>query len=180
MALKFPSKTQTVLMVGMLGTALAFFLWAGNLDKAWKELQTLGRETEVLEKNLDYETDVYKSRSIYHNKEGMRIAKAMYRDYPIWGAGTRQYRKLSGNYVPAGRPEKEFILVRTYAMSHFFQKMAEEGAGVFFYFIFIAVYIVETFWKLFRTQSRFKFIMGLSFFMPVRSSTILWTTTPLR
>lgn len=167
LAIKFPSKIQTGVILGMAAAALAFFLWAGNLDKAWKELQTLNREKEVLEKNLEYETDVYKSRSIYHNKEGIRIAKAIAQDYPLWGIGARQYVQHSAAYVPENRSKEEFLFARAYALNHYFQKIAEEGMGAWLYFIFLGTYILEMLWKLFRTQSRFKFIVGLSLFMPV-------------
>ena len=52
-------------------------------------------------------------------------------------------------------------------MCHYLQVLAEEGSGAFLYYLFLLAYLAEMAKGLWGTQSRFKFIMGLSLFAPV-------------
>lgn len=164
LAFKFPSKTQWALFLGVLTAFILFFLWAGNLKGAWKEVRTLEAESRAADTDLNKAE--YASRSIFMNQEGARRALKMHEDYPIWGVGTRGYALLSQEYASEGL-YKKLKNPDTAAWSHYLQVLAEEGFGAYLYFLFLAAYILEWGRGMLRTKSHFKFISSLSFAAPV-------------
>ncbi len=149
--LKFPSRIQFAFSGLAFLLVVGFFLWAGNVNKTWKELQTLQGETS--------ESTV---TSFWVNREGIERSIAIYRTFPVWGVGTRGYESVSDLYATVGVSDVPMASFK--AFCHYLQTLAEEGAGAFLYFLFLAVYVLEAGWKLFRTKSRFQFMAGLSLY----------------
>lgn len=165
-SLKFPSKTQWFFLFFILATGGLFFSWAGNLNKAWKEIQTLKVEKEAMNSDLNQEKQ--KSRSIYMTQEGIKRSLRIYKKYPVWGVGTNGYKQVAGRYSSGGEYDSLTIPKFT-AMCHYLQLLAEEGMGAFLYYIFLILYFIELSWGLIRTQSQFKFVAAISFAAPALS-----------
>ena len=153
--LKFPSRPQLIFTLSVLMIGGAFFFWGGNLEKAWKEVQTLQKEA-----------DPKTRRSFATNVEGWNRALRIYKAYPVFGAGTGGYGAVAKRFAAPGL-EKSDPLADFQTMCHYIQVLAEEGAGAFFYYSFILVYLWQMTKGLFTTRSRFKFLTGLSLFAPV-------------
>lgn len=164
LAMKFPSKTQWGFLIAFLTVGFVFFSWAGNLEKAWKEVRTLKDEQAVVNRNITLE--VYKSRSMYVNQEAARRALRIQKDFPVWGIGTGGYYKIARNYSSGGDYDALDLASAT-AMCHYLQTLAEEGIGAFIYYAFLLCYFGELLWGLFLTKSQFKFIAALSLSAPV-------------
>ena len=162
---KFFSGRQLVFTVSVFVLIAGFAVWAGDFDKVRKRLATL-QTIEVQAFKNNQETDPYQSRSVYTNIEGAKRALRIYHDHPVWGVGTGGYAAVSEKYATPGL-EKANTLSKFAAMCFYLQLLAEEGMGAYLYFLFLAVYLVEMGWGLFKTKSRFKFIAALSLFCPV-------------
>lgn len=154
---KFPSRIQLCIVIGLLGMTLAFGFWSGKLQNAWNELQTIQKEVH---QKMDA------GSTAAHVREGAKRAFGIYRDYPIWGVGEGGYKKVATRYATLGT-ERLFKIINFQSMCHYLHVMAEEGVGAFIYFLFLSVYLFEVSRGLVKTKSRFQFIMALSLFMPV-------------
>lgn len=152
--LKYPSRMQLTVSLAALLLIVGFLLWAGDIQATWKELQTV--ETEFNPSG---------STSLSTNREGAKRALAIYRAHPLWGVGTSGYSRVSEQFATPGTEED--AMVKFKAMSHYWQVLAEEGAGAFLYFLFVGGYLFEAVRGLRRTQSRFQFTAGLSLFCAV-------------
>jgi len=152
---KFLSRGHVFMMVLFVGVMGGFLSWAGNLGQAWKEIQTLDRE-------FDSGQDV----SMTVNIEGAKRAIAIYKDHPVWGIGTSGYRTVAKAYVTDGYHDK-YPLPDYEAMCHYLHLLAEEGLGAVLYFLFLIAYFLEMMTGLFKTKSRFQFLMALSLFSAV-------------
>jgi len=149
--IKFPSRIQLVFAGLAFILVVGFFLWAGNVNKTWKELQTLRGET-----------DESKVTSFWVNREGAERSLAIFRTFPVWGVGTRGYESVSDLYATVSTNDAPMASFK--AFCHYLQTLAEEGAGAFLYFLFLIAYVLETGWRLFKTKSRFQFMAGLSLY----------------
>lgn len=152
--LKFPSRRQLAFSGAAFLLITGFLLWSADLTKTWTELQT-----------LQSELDTSKETSFSTNREGARRALAIYRAYPIWGVGTNGYTSVSEKFAAPG--SERWLMAKFKAMCHYLQLLAEEGIGAYFYFLFLAAYVLEALGGLGRAKSRFQFLAGLSLFLPV-------------
>ena len=89
-------------------------LWAGNFQKAWKEIRTLEKEN-----------DKDRVTSLNLNLEGNQRAWRMHLDYPVWGVGTGGYSLFALRYASPGHKER-YTLADSESMNHYLQVMAEE------------------------------------------------------
>ncbi|MCB9800106.1 MAG: O-antigen ligase family protein [Candidatus Omnitrophica bacterium] len=142
----------SVTLVVLLSSGFVF--WSGNFKKAWKEVLTVSQEKGKEESSSGA------------NVSGAKIALALHHDHPFFGVGTRGYpyyaaftAKRDGIFIHKNIPTEKF-----YAMSHYLQIWAEQGAGAYFYFLFLLAYCMTMIRGLVKTKSRFKFITALSFF----------------
>ena len=149
---KYPSRLQLSFAAVAFTLIVIFFLWAGNVQATWKELQTLKRET----------TSAGTSSSNV-NREGAKRALTIYRALPLWGAGTGGYAGVS----PLFSTVKNSTMSNFKTFCHYLQVLCEEGVGAYLYFLFILAYFFEWITALLRTNSRFQFMAGLSLGMPV-------------
>jgi len=153
---KFPSR-KSVFFVIILFIGTVFFLaWRGNLQKAWFEVLTLQQEFES--------TSSGKATSYSSNIEGGRRALRIYQDHPVWGSGTGGYGRYAKNYgsssdTPLGKKSR-FSLADHQSMNHYLQKLAEEGLGALFYYLFLLFYFIEAVLRCLRTKSRFQFLFN--------------------
>lgn len=154
MGIRFFSRQQLLFSLLALGIVLAFVFWAGNAGKALKELQTVNSEWN----------DAEGIRSFSVNREGARRSLEIYKTHPLWGAGTGGYEKVSWQFASSGTEDSA---VNQVAYSHYFQLLAEEGAGAFLYYLFILSYFFEGLRGLWKTRSRFQFMSALSLFAAV-------------
>jgi len=150
MVMKLPSRTRFKFLGWVFVGLLGFLFWAGNLQRAWRETQTV--QTEF---------DAGKSTSLATNRDAAKRAVAIYRDYALWGVGTDGFSRVAEKYGTADGANV-FSLARFQAMCHYLQTLAEEGVGAYIYFLFLGVYFFEMLRGLARTKSRFKFIAGLT------------------
>ena len=153
---KYPKKrfAKGVALIFLIG--IPFLFWAGNLKKAWHEIQTLDKEMEGV-------------GSIEVTEEGIKRGLGMFKDYPIWGAGSENYANLSLKYSTPGINSTSYYLAQFQTTCHYVHLMAEEGVGGIIYAFFIIIYLCQMIRLLVLTKSRFKFLMGLSFFCAVVS-----------
>lgn len=154
--LKFPSRIHAILVAVLFFSLTGFLLWAGNLQGAWKEVQTLEREKEFQKGEGSFAANV----------EGAKRALRIHRSHPLGGIGTGGYESVSLLSATPGTEEK-MKLVQFRAMNHYLHKLAEEGMGAFLYFAFLVSYLIEAAKGFFRTRSRFQFITALSLFAAV-------------
>lgn len=152
-ALKNRAKNQFLFILVTLGILGLVLTWAGNLKSVWKELATLQTEVKSPE-----------DTSSASNIEGAKRALKIYKEHIVWGVGVNGYADQSKRFASNAEAYNEFILVRFKAMCHYLHVLAEEGAGTFFYFIFLIFYGWECgkgFWK---TTSRFQAVAALALF----------------
>ncbi len=152
---KYPSRIQMIVAGIALAVVLAFLLWAGNIQKTVKEIQTLERETDISQQGTTGSG----------NREGIQRALAIYQNFTLWGVGTRGYESVSELF--ASGPGHQYAMIQFKAYNHYLQTLAEEGTGAFLYFLFLLSFLLESGWRLFRSKSRFQFMAGLSLLMPV-------------
>ncbi len=157
--LKYPSLLTGVILAGVLAAGGAFFLWTGNLDKLQKEMQTLQIEQEAAE--INPEEAYHKGASIYSNIAGKQNALKLYEKNPVWGVGYAGYME-GVKSLEHEKGYERYQFAKAFALSHYFQILAEEGKGAVLYFIFLAVYFVEVIWRLLKTNSRFQFFAAVS------------------
>jgi hypothetical protein len=138
----------------VLAVMVSFLFWAGNLSDAWKELNTLPAEMSS------------QKGSIEANIEGAKRAKAIFKDFPIWGVGTGGYEKVSMRYATPGTADTT-PLAKFQSLNHFLHLLAEEGLGGLLYGLFLILYFFGFLRKLLGVKSRYQFVMGLSFLAPV-------------
>ncbi len=143
---KFPKTKIMGSAILIFFLIFGFFKWAGNMNDAVKELVTLDKETTL------------KTGSLAHNQEGAARAMRMVWAYPVWGVGTDGYRAYARQYASPGG--KMLGLADYSAICHYFQILANEGIGAYFYFIFLGAYFFEVLAALWATKSRFKFMAG--------------------
>lgn len=151
--IRFQSRNELIFVMGIVLICGFFTLWAGRLDKAWWELQTLSRETDTSSRT-----------SFDTNREGAHRALAIYKDYSLWGVGTGGYKEISSQYAREKPPEGHFDFAQYQSMCHYLHLLAEEGVGAYLYFLFLLAYLLETIYRLTRVRSRFQFIAALSLF----------------
>jgi hypothetical protein len=165
--IKFPSRFTGGLVGGALLALFGFLVWSGSLKGTFEELQTLGQEQKIMKGESGHEgPGEGDDHSSLYVKEGIRRTLAIYRHYPVLGAGTRGYREISKHYAD---PELGSTgeLVNFHSLSHYTQLLAEEGSAAVIYFLFLLVYAFEVLRGLLRTQSRFKFVMAASLGAPL-------------
>ncbi|MDA9101256.1 O-antigen ligase family protein, partial [Omnitrophica bacterium] len=131
--LKFPSRKQVVLAGVLFLAGLGFVSFIGNLTEAWKEVLTVEQEIKA---------DSQKTTSLSTNREGARRAVAMFQDYPLWGVGMHGYRALSKDYRKPSQIFQEFNFADGQSMNHYLHLLAEEGAGAFIYYLFLAAFFI--------------------------------------
>lgn len=153
--IKIRSVAVTSIVVVFLLGAIGFLSWSTNLGAVWKELQTLEREV-----------DAESAGSFDTNKEGIHRALGMYADHKLWGVGTRGYKKLAEQYATEGSWDKLWF-ARVQSMCHYVHTLAEEGAGAYFYFLFILCFLLSGATILLKTGSQYKFILCLAMISPV-------------
>lgn len=160
--IKFPSRPQLISLGLSFLVVLGILGWAGRLPAVWRELQTV--KTELRTKLDPSKPPV----TVLINKEAAQRALAMHRDYTFWGVGTWGYAALSDFYASPGT-EGEWGQggAKFDARCHYLEVLAEEGVGSYLYFLFLAAYLLQTAWGLFRSGSRFQFMAGLSLFTGV-------------
>lgn len=151
--LKYGLKGHGKWIFGAIAGIIFFVVWAGNFKAAWKEVQTVQTEVGTQAKG-----------SWATNVEGSRRALRIFKhEWPL-GAGSDGYKAFAKRYGTPG--EERHMVADVFAMSHYKQLMAEEGAGSFLYFLFLAAYFSEAGFALWKIRSRFKFIMGISLMSP--------------
>jgi hypothetical protein len=155
MLIKFPSRHQLIFVAAVFLLILGFLVGSGQLEKTWKEVQTVKEEMEVTTKSAP-------SSAI---REGAQRALAIYRTFPLLGVGTAGYSSLSPYFATPGR--EVWPLIQFEASCHYLQVLAEEGVGAYFYFLFLLAYFIEAGRGLIVTRGRFQFIAGLSLVIPV-------------
>lgn len=147
---KFPGSGHKIFIALIFGVLLGFLGWVGNFKAQWKEISTLQTESKL------------ERGSLATNREAAGRALLIYRAHPLSGTGTDGYARFSKQYAsPKG---KIFKVADRYAICHYLQILAEEGAGAYLYFLFLLFYFLEMIRGLWSTQSRFKFLMAFSFF----------------
>jgi len=144
---------RLLMMTGVLCFCLlGVGVWGGNWRSALKEVLTLTKETGA------------ESASSFANKRGAEIAALMYKKNVLWGVGTGRYVKLSTNYDSQWKVGGKLQAFHFTPYSHYLKTLCEEGVGAFFYFAFLLSWAGSVIWGLVRTQSQYKFFMGLAFF----------------
>ena len=162
--IKYRSVLLLVFVLFFSAAGIGFLFWAGNLQDAWKEVQTLESEMQSLKGNpLQVE---YGNNSIFSNREGARRALKIYKDYKVWGAGTHGYSEIARKYATS-EAWKRYKIADFQAMNHYLHLLAEEGSGAYLYFLTLAAYLQQILTGLFKTRSRFIFVTVLSLFGPV-------------
>jgi predicted membrane protein len=161
--IKFPPLKYGKAMLLVLALFIGFMAWLGEWGNIQKELKTLEKEQQGIKSDMTYATDTY--RTIYHHREGVARASKMSAEYPVWGVGTNGYSSLSEFYATPVKGQQ--FEAKYFAMCHYLQLLAEEGkAGLFFYGLFLVSFLLNLFYRLLKTQSRFKFLTALSLLAP--------------
>ncbi len=155
LCVKYPGNKKLIIMAAFVLSLFGIATWAGNLSRAAKEVATL--TTEKGEKDS----------SSYTNKRGAELALAIYHKYPLAGAGYRGYTQFAREFDEDWEKGMPLAAYHMTPFSHYFNTLSEEGAGAFLYFLALLAWLVETVWRLFRTKSYYKFVMGLGFFCGV-------------
>lgn len=146
---------RRLVYTGALFIILAGFLvWASDMPGTLKELQT-----------VEAEVGPEAHGSFQSNIEAGKRALRIFRDHSFWGVGRLGYSSLSLHYASPGLEEE--LIPRTRAMSHYFQVLADEGLGAFFYFAFLVLFWLLMVRRLYGVKSNFQFVVGLSLFSAV-------------
>jgi hypothetical protein len=154
---KYPSRAVLFFGGGLLAAIVAFLVWSGIFERAWREVETARGELGPV-----------KGASVAVNVEGAKRALAIYGDHKVWGVGTGGYSSVSEFYAtPESQTNRWFAPAKFDALCHYLQVLAEEGIGAYFYFLFLLAYFIQAAWELIRTKSRFQFAAGLSLFAGV-------------
>lgn len=138
--------------IGLIfGIVISLFFtaaWIGNGSKAFKETLTAFQEDG-------------EGGSSVTNKRGKEIALKIYQAYPVWGVGLRGYsvfaQKVDTNWKETDPAEA----YHRSPLNHYLLMLSESGAGAFFWFSFIVVWLLQTGYRIIVTKSRLKFALGL-------------------
>jgi hypothetical protein len=153
--LKYPTNTRFIGVALTLAVVFGFVFWGGNVPGMVNELLTVPQEVGADEGKT----------SLAVSFEGARRAWKIYQTFPILGIGTGGYEVLASVYASPGSGWAR--LTDFTAMSHYLQLLAEEGAGAFFYFLFLFAYLVEMVRRLTQVHSHLQFLAGLALFVSV-------------
>ncbi|MFZ5801707.1 MAG: O-antigen ligase family protein [Candidatus Omnitrophota bacterium] len=147
-------RSRRIFIPCVLIACLLFLFLKTNIDfkATLQEVSTLQDEME-------------EPQSFAHNIRGANYAVEMFKENPVWGVGTKGYYPYRKTFK---KTSPQNVYMADYkAMNHYLTILAEEGLGAWFYFLFILVFFIESVLMLQRTPSRFQFLFGMGFFVPV-------------
>jgi len=154
-AIKFRSIQKTLVTGVLLVAIVGVGGWAGNLSKALKEVSTLASEVGG------------EGGSSSANKKGSQLARAIYDSNPLWGVGRNGYEKFAKSFDRDYKEGQPLGFSHYTPYNHYLKTLCEQGFGAYLYFLWLICWILGSCWALYRTQSYFKFVIGLSLFCSV-------------
>ncbi len=151
-----PFRGRTALFIIFFAVFIGLAGWAGKIDRAVSEVQTI-------------DTEIHKEtrRSLSVNQEGARRALRMFQKYPLLGIGKDNYAKASEDFAAEGIQNWRSRLASEQCLSHYMQVLAEQGSGAFLYFLFLGSYVLAVLKGMWTVKSRFQMIAALALAAPV-------------